>query len=167
MEVIENAIKAAVNVGLEIHLNFIIGFPEQTVEDVEKEFEIALKYPIRWANFNNLLPYPGTELYEDAIKKGYLVKTLDEYLSDVGTKKVGKNIAEPVMATPELSLEQRKNLLAKADTIQKEIVKRYHIRRLKQKGSIGNTVAILYANNLIPIKIFNIVLETAKKMKKT
>jgi radical SAM superfamily enzyme YgiQ (UPF0313 family) len=166
METIENAIKTAIECGLEVHLNFIIGFPEQTVEDVEKEFELALKYPIRWANFHNLLPYPGTELYKEVVEKKYLLKKYEEYLNEVGTKKVRNRIAEPVLATPELPLEERKRLLKKAEKIQKEMMKRYHVRRLKQHGAIGNSVALLYSNNFIPVTVFNAALDSARKAKK-
>jgi len=166
MEQIEKAIKDSIEAGLEVHLNFIIGFPRQTTADVEKEFELALKYPIRWANFSNLLPYPGTELYTEVIKKNYLIKPMNQYLANVATKAGLGKIAEPVLETPELSREERIRLLKKAKQVQREMMRRYHIRRLKKEyGLTGLIIAKLYSRKIIPISVFNFALDSSKRVK--
>ncbi len=49
LETIERAIQDAIDVGFDVHLNMMVGFPDQTVQDVEDTFNFALKYPIRWS----------------------------------------------------------------------------------------------------------------------
>ncbi|MCX5848258.1 MAG: radical SAM protein [Deltaproteobacteria bacterium] len=49
---------------------FIMGYPTETKEDIEKTAELALKLPLHRAQFSNFLPLPGTEIYDDLIKRG-------------------------------------------------------------------------------------------------
>ncbi len=154
LEIIERAIRDAIEVGLEVHLFFIIGFPTQTEKDVEDAFNLALKYPVRLVNFYNLIPYPGTELFEIAKEKNYLLAEPECYLGSVNTR-----IQEPLLATPELSYKQRKRLLAKGKKISDEVTKRYHLRKLKQYGLPGQIIAFLYRYNIIPGPVFRAMLK--------
>ena len=58
-----------------IDASAIIGFPTETWEDIEETIDLALKMSeiIPNINFNlgTYLPYPGTRLYEIAIKEGF------------------------------------------------------------------------------------------------
>lgn len=49
---------------------FMIGYPEETRNDIEKTIELALKLPLHRAQFSNFLPLPGTEIYDRLIRKG-------------------------------------------------------------------------------------------------
>jgi len=48
---------------------FMMGYPTETVKDIEETTEYALKLPLHRAQFSNFLPLPGTEIY-DFLKKG-------------------------------------------------------------------------------------------------
>ena len=48
----------------------MIGYPEETRNDIEKTIELALKLPLHRAQFSNFLPLPGTEIYDRLIRKG-------------------------------------------------------------------------------------------------
>lgn len=61
-EMTDKAIALAVSMGFNVKLFFIIGFPTETKEDVQKSFKLALKYPIASVRFFNLFPYPDTAL---------------------------------------------------------------------------------------------------------
>lgn len=63
-EMADKAIALAVSMGFEVKLFFIIGFPTETMEDVQKSFNLALKHPIASVRFFNLFPYPDTALME-------------------------------------------------------------------------------------------------------
>ncbi|MBN1364056.1 MAG: cobalamin-dependent protein [Syntrophaceae bacterium] len=47
---------------------FMMGYPTETREDIEKTINLALKLPLQRAQFSNFLPLPGTEIYDRLIK---------------------------------------------------------------------------------------------------
>jgi radical SAM superfamily enzyme YgiQ (UPF0313 family) len=51
---------------------FIIGNPEETREDIEQSFKVAKEIQADYTAFYFLTPYPGTDIYDMAIKKGWL-----------------------------------------------------------------------------------------------
>ena len=64
LEEIENGIRLACELDFDVSLLFIVGSPKETMADVKKSMELAKKYPVMKAFFFNLIPFPGTELYE-------------------------------------------------------------------------------------------------------
>lgn len=55
---------------------FIIGYPTETIEDINKTIDLACRLKIKRAAFSLFCPFPGTEIYDDLVKEGRL-KTLD------------------------------------------------------------------------------------------
>jgi len=51
---------------------FIIGNPEETKEDIEESFQVAKDINADYTAFYFLTPYPGTDIYDIAIKNGWL-----------------------------------------------------------------------------------------------
>jgi radical SAM superfamily enzyme YgiQ (UPF0313 family) len=51
---------------------FIIGNPEETKEDIDQSFKLAKEIKADYTVFYFLTPYPGTDIYEMAIKNGWL-----------------------------------------------------------------------------------------------
>lgn len=152
---IEKAIQDALEVGFDIHLNMMVGFPDQTVEDVEETFSFALKYPIRWATFNNFVPYLGTEGYQQAKERNLFLIQPEVYLNEVNPK--SESI---IVATPHISAEQRRYIEKKIPKVQAEIRKRYHVRRLmRDYGFPGKIVGTLYSKNVIPTTLFNYMIK--------
>jgi radical SAM superfamily enzyme YgiQ (UPF0313 family) len=87
-------IQWASNAGLEPHITIMVGYPWETREDAWNTFKLA-KYFFEkgWAKtlqVTIVIPYPGTKLFEQAKKEGWL-KTMD--WNDYDMKK-------PVMKTP-------------------------------------------------------------------
>tara|TARA_Y100000310_G_scaffold233944_1_gene236829 strand:+ start:701 stop:2230 length:1530 start_codon:yes stop_codon:yes gene_type:complete len=66
------AFKLIKKVGLSSLATFIIGSPEETKEDVQKTLDFAKKIKPDFALFFNLIPFPGTELYEMAKKNNWI-----------------------------------------------------------------------------------------------
>jgi len=131
MKDIEKAIALSAELGLNIHLVFIIGFPGQTEKDVEDAFALCEKYPIRLANFNNLIPYPGTAVYDECVEKGCLLSEPEEYLNATATKD-----AVTVVQTKELPEEKMNMLLRKAMKFRKRIQNKDRKRRLEKTNPI-------------------------------
>lgn len=60
------------NAGIEAWGYFVLGFPGDTVHTLEKTINFALSLPLSMAKFDIAAPYPGTEFYEYAEKRGLL-----------------------------------------------------------------------------------------------
>jgi anaerobic magnesium-protoporphyrin IX monomethyl ester cyclase len=58
--------------GISVTLNMIYGFPSESRDDRRKSFEVVKKAGVGYTKFNNLIPYPGTGLYDIAKNKGRL-----------------------------------------------------------------------------------------------
>ena len=52
--------------------SFILGFPWETLDDMKRTVEFALKLDPDYAQFTALTPYPGTPLYDFALKHGLI-----------------------------------------------------------------------------------------------
>lgn len=56
---------------------FIVGFPDETLEEIKDTFNFALKCNLHIANFNYATPLPGTRLWEQAEKENLFVSKFD------------------------------------------------------------------------------------------
>jgi len=79
LEDVRRAFKSTKIAKIESTANIIIGNPGDTKETIEKTIEFAKEIDADYANFNFLIPFPGTELYYMAKKNGWL---LDNYRLD-------------------------------------------------------------------------------------
>lgn len=59
-----NAVKLAKKIGFKVYSFFIIGFPWEDREDIQKTIELSKKIPSDFVEFHIATPYYGTELYE-------------------------------------------------------------------------------------------------------
>ncbi len=53
--------------------SFILGFPWESIEDMKRTVEFAIKLNPDYAQFTVLTPYPGTPMYEFAVKNNLIV----------------------------------------------------------------------------------------------
>jgi anaerobic magnesium-protoporphyrin IX monomethyl ester cyclase len=127
-EDIDNAVKIACDLGFDVYLNFLAGVPFETIDDINDSINFALKYPVFYVEWSNIVPYPGTELYDWLSKKGYLLKSPDEYLNDNSTV---ANI--PIFETPELPARKRKQVLRLLKKVRKKILRKSILKRLEAK----------------------------------
>lgn len=58
----------------DLHINafFILGYPGETKEDIERTINFSLSLPLKRASFANFQPLPGTEAYYELINNGQL-----------------------------------------------------------------------------------------------
>jgi len=68
----KRAIKIAKKMKLDTVASFIIGIPGETIKAIEKTVKFAKKLNPTLAQFTIFTPYPGTEAYDFAEKKGLL-----------------------------------------------------------------------------------------------
>ena len=121
IEQIKRAVKWTREVGIKVLGSFIIGFPDETKEEIEKTINFPKRLRLDFAQFSIATPYPGTELYEIAKREGLLLTTdWSEYTA-----------ARPVMKTKNVSVEDLSKLFRKA-YVNFYLTPRVLFRNLKQ-----------------------------------
>jgi anaerobic magnesium-protoporphyrin IX monomethyl ester cyclase len=65
------AVRWALEVGLGVRGDFIIGTPGETMESLENTLAFTKRIGLDYAHFNKFVPYPGTELFQRLLAEGY------------------------------------------------------------------------------------------------
>jgi len=68
----ENAVKTAKNVGVDILTSFILGYPGETPDEMDKTIKFAIKLDADYSQFSVLTPFPGTPVYYELKSKNLL-----------------------------------------------------------------------------------------------
>jgi radical SAM superfamily enzyme YgiQ (UPF0313 family) len=77
---VTQAFQAARRAGIKTQAFFMLGGPGETKETLKETIEFAIKLDPDNAQFAAAVPYPGTEMYEESVRKGYLkAKTWEDY----------------------------------------------------------------------------------------
>jgi radical SAM superfamily enzyme YgiQ (UPF0313 family) len=126
IETIEKAIKAACELGIDVKIFIIVGTPHETKADIEDSLKLAKKYPVARVNFNNAIPYPGTEMFDYIKKRNLFLIPPEEYLNNVTEEK-----GVPLFETPELSKDDRIKILKRCHQVEKEVMKNTAYRMYK------------------------------------
>ena len=66
------AVLGAKQLGFDVLTYYMFGNLGETVEDMNETIKFALSLPSDYASFSVTIPYPGTALYEDALKQGII-----------------------------------------------------------------------------------------------
>ena len=69
---ITEAVKAAKAAGMEVRGYFILGYPGETIEEIEATLAFSRRLPLDWASFTLATPNPRTKLLQDALQTGLL-----------------------------------------------------------------------------------------------
>jgi radical SAM superfamily enzyme YgiQ (UPF0313 family) len=76
----EDSFKAAAlckEAGIEVNGTFILGYPGEDIESIKETIAFAKKIDCDTAAFFIAIPYPGTDLWYESLKEGYLKKPVD------------------------------------------------------------------------------------------
>ena len=104
IEQIKQAVKMLHDRGITIFGSIIIGNIGETRAQVMKTIQFASDLDIDIVQFTPLTPYPKTRLFEEATEKGWIKEqNFDKW-----------NLCDPIMATPDLSVEEIRDLVIKA-----------------------------------------------------
>jgi radical SAM superfamily enzyme YgiQ (UPF0313 family) len=77
---VETAVRNAKQSGIEIvHGFFVVGNPDETVEDMKATFDFAAKLPLDTFGFNRLCVYRGTPLWQEYVRRGLVNEQTDWY----------------------------------------------------------------------------------------
>lgn len=69
-DIMENCKKIR-QAGINIGANFIFGLPDDTVATMQDTLDLAIELCPDWANFYSAMAYPGSQLYNTAVQKGW------------------------------------------------------------------------------------------------
>ena len=140
MAQVDTCIKNATELGYSVLIYFVVHAPGQTEEDVNDAIAFARKYPVDEATFNNIVPYPGTDLYDWLKENDYLANDYPEYLNDDP-----RSLRDPLFRTDVLSIEERSRSLARLFKVEDEVLRKSMARRLAGLGLLGRFMAFFYA----------------------
>jgi anaerobic magnesium-protoporphyrin IX monomethyl ester cyclase len=80
LEQVESAVDNAKEAGIEIvHGFFVVGSPDETVEDMRATFDFASRLKLDTFGFNRLCVYRGTPLWKEYVARGLVDDTTDWY----------------------------------------------------------------------------------------
>jgi len=80
LEDVETAVTNAKKAGIEIvHGFFVVGSPDETVEDIRATFDFASKLRLDTFGFNRLCVYRGTPLWHEYVQRGLVDDAKDWY----------------------------------------------------------------------------------------
>lgn len=141
---IERAVGAACELGYDVKLLFVVGTPQETWADVEDKVDLCEKYPIQDAHFYNIIPYPGTELFEWIRDNDLFLRDPEDYLNDTSCLE-----NEPVFETPELPAAERRRVFKRLRRVQRRIHRSAVRRVLGDIPVVGTLLGFLLANKLV------------------
>ena len=98
---LNNAIRLTARHGIAVAGFFMIGFPHETAAEMDESFRFAWQSKLHIALFSRVVPFPGTQLYRDALKEGfdYNRKLFDR----ISFEKISINLS----AVPDEELEKK------------------------------------------------------------
>jgi len=149
IEQIEEAIKIACELDFDLKIFVITGMPGETLEDIEDSLRLVKKYPIKRVLLNNPVPYPGTELYDTVMENDWFITLPEVYLNYVT-----EDECEPVFETPELSYQDRVEVLKRCRKIEKEVTRAAIYRIYKKYGIVGKLAGFVFASDYVQKMFF-------------
>lgn len=152
IDTIKKAISDACDLGYEVGLFFLLGSPGESWKDVQDSIDLALSYPVTYAPFYNLIPFPNTELFRWVEERGYFLIKPEVYLNEAS-----HFINEPVFETPELPYEERKKAWEYANKIvgkhckdnKRKFVKSKFNQKLKFPDFLNEICSHLWCTNFV------------------
>ena len=124
------AYKTASEVGLMRIANVVLGFPGETEQSAKETIRFVKQLNPDDVGFYVATPYPGTPMYEQVIKNGWLrVTDFDKY-----------DTAGPTFETPQLSMEKLSELRYKA--YQQFYLRPGYVFRMMRKGGTYGISAV-------------------------
>ena len=68
----EDAVCSAKDAGLNVLTSFILGYPGETADDINKTIDFSIKLNPDYSQFSILTPFPGTPIYHELNKNGLI-----------------------------------------------------------------------------------------------
>lgn len=102
LDQVRQAVKFTNQAKIRHAVNFIIGHQQETYQDALETLTFAKSLDCDYVNFYNLVPYPGTEVYDWAVKKAHFLIPKNQYLKNISYRDIN-----PIFETKEFTKKQR------------------------------------------------------------
>ncbi len=135
---VRNAVRMAKAAGLKVSASFIIGHPSETYDNFMESYTFAKSLHLDEVKFFNLMPYPGTELYDWVRANGRFLYEPDHYLNAIDSF-----TENPYFETPYFTEEERKKAFRLAESL---VIQKLYRRDL---GPLLGTVAWMLWTNKV------------------
>lgn len=96
------AVQNCKSAGIDVYASFIIGIPGEKIDDIKQTIEFIKTLPLDFPKVNLLVPYPGSEIYEEVVQKHPEIKKEWEKFTSFGS--MTKN--EPIYVPDGISSEE-------------------------------------------------------------
>lgn len=147
-------------------VNFIIGHQQETYQDALETLNFAKSLDCDYVNFYNLVPYPGTEVYDWAIKKAHFLIPKNQYLKHISYRDIN-----PIFETKEFTKQQRIKVMKQGFALYEK--KLYQFRFGKILGTLFYSITripliahlsrkLVYDNKIFN-KLFSFLISSSKK----
>jgi len=133
---VEKAKKAVIwtkKAGIGTNPTFIIGYPSETRETVMESVGFMKETGLHPDSIFFATPYPGTELYNDAVKNGRITETIEEYLHKIDGGDAHSLLVNLTQMSDDKLLALRDEVLRKVKPTSWDLLKKA-VEILKQKG---------------------------------
>ena len=124
--------------GFDVTLLFVIGTPGETLADIDKSIELARRHPVMKVFFFNLIPFPGTTLFEWVKEHGAMLGPESTVFNRIDEWKLR---ARPFFETPEMPEQERIIAQQRTARVSREIQVRTLERKLARWGPLGKLAA--------------------------
>jgi len=108
--------------GINNAVNFIIGHQEETYEQALDSLRFAKSLPSNFVNFYNLVPYPGTEVYDWAMKKAKFLVNKKTFLKEISYRD-----NTPIFETKKFTKKQREEVMKKGFALYEKKILRFRL----------------------------------------
>ena len=93
--------------GLSVRCFYMIGFPGETISQMQETIDFAVRVGADWSTFSVAVPFPGTEMYNEFAKSGYIRESSQFWKA--------ASIRDRVFDTNEITAEQLKRIAYEAN----------------------------------------------------
>ena len=76
---VRNAVKWTHDSGIEIRASFMLALPGESPELAQETIDFAIELNCKYTKFNIASPFPGTEMYLQALEDGTIVSNLNQF----------------------------------------------------------------------------------------
>lgn len=96
------AVIASKKAGLIVYADFMIGYPTETKEEIMHTIDFSLELNLDFVQFGITALHPGTEIYEDALKSGFLKEDYWRRISSAPLEHIVPPFASEIFSETEL-----------------------------------------------------------------
>jgi radical SAM superfamily enzyme YgiQ (UPF0313 family) len=133
------AVELTNKAGIKNSVNFIIGHPGETYQTAMETLKFARSLKTNFVNIYNLIPYPGTALFDWISKNSTYMMPVEDYLERVGSRDF-----PPVFETKEFTKEERIKALKKGYALYERTILQFRLGK-----TLGLIIYLLCRNRFI------------------